>query len=55
MFFRRKFPDRGSECGGIFLWRVMADVRNDAMLAPAGELRCRGFPHRLPHHTIRVP
>ena len=36
--FRCKLPDRRGEGGGIFLGQGMADVRNDAMLAPADEL-----------------
>ena len=53
--FRCELPDRSGEGCGIFPGQVMADVRNDAMLAPADELRCRRFPIRCRHDTIRVP
>ena len=33
----------------------MADVWDDAMLAPTGELRCHRFPVRCRDDTIRVP
>jgi hypothetical protein len=48
-------PDRSCERCGSFLGQVMADVRNDAMLAPADELRGRRCPIRCRHDTIRIP
>jgi hypothetical protein len=48
-------PDRSCGCCGIFLGQVMADVRNDAMLAPVDELRCRRFPIRCRHDAVSLP
>src|SRR3954447_13666039 len=49
---RSELPDRSRECCGIFLWQVVADVRNDTVLALAGELRDGRFPIGRRHDAV---